>query len=203
MQKLSISVQIVGHGATTYHIEVPADWTLDKVRGMLAEKYQNQFGAIAADDTLIFAAQLRDRHETLTDLGMTTGWNLFFVVPKPAHALELSIPGFYTEHLAPTQQPLLVGRSDVTLDQPLGLNLEPIIESRGGKVDRVSRRQAYLIFEEGRWFVTPHEAARTPVFVNDHQVVSGQQRVLQDGDRLAFGSINGSFVIEFNVHYTM
>lgn len=202
MSLISISVQVVPYG--TYHLDLSPDLTIDELRNQLSTRY-SAFADLSGQETLVFAAQASTGSQTLRELGLDSGSALFFVIPKPATTLELTL---FNEkkprvRIPASQTRALVGRNDEEFTEKLALDLEPLLRELGKEVHKVSRGQAWLNFRDSQWLIQPFEGAKAPVFVNEKQINQGETIALQDADVVAFGNKQGDPSIQFIVHYAI
>jgi len=202
MELISISIQVAPYGK--FHLDLSPDLTVDDLRRQLAARYSD-FADLSSEDTLVFAAQISLGNQTLREIGLESGSAVFFVIPKAATTLELSL---FNEkrpriRVPSAQTPALVGRNDEEFTEKLTLDLEPLLREIGSEIHKVSRGQAWLIFKDGLWFVQLYEGAKAPVFVNGRQISQVELVPLQEADVIAFGNKQGNPAIQFIVHYAL
>lgn len=200
MKTISISIGVIPYA--NLHIQVSPDMTFGELRRELARKYPG-FEQMQNEEVLFFAAQPALEGQTLHELRLTSGHALFCMVASSANALVLRLLNEPSPcaRIESGPRSALVGRNDEVFTDPLDLDLEPHMRKLGLEVNRVSRRQAWLVFEREAWFLRPHEDATAPVFINNVEIPQGSVAELRQTDVIGFGIWQGQPAVQFVVSH--
>jgi hypothetical protein len=178
----------------------------------LIEETRREFSLLEGNYTLVVkgASKPLSPDQTMEQLGIQTGSELIFDRERRRLSQQMIMRGDQvyqplsggaqavlreetTGTVFPIEwQPAVIGRGDAnntTGGSALAVNLSNMEEAR-----TVSRQHARII-EQGGQFFLESLAPRNPTFLNDRELVSGERRVLQQGDKIRAGKITLLFEV--------
>jgi hypothetical protein len=127
------------------------------------------------------SGQLNVPTATLEELGVKTGYYIFFIKPTTVSTkLEININ---ENKYIINKQDLFVGRKDEDKNIHPDLDLTQFLGAYSNKVSR-----QLLTFREvdGKWMVKLHQNAQTSVFLDANKLKHGEERVI--GDTINIGN---------------
>lgn len=178
----------------------------------LIEEIRREFSLLEGNYTLSFKGSDKplSPDQTMEQLGIQTGGELLFDRERRRLSQQIVMRGgqFYQTITGATHailreestgklfeiewQPAVIGRPDnnnPSTSDVLAVDLGDMPEAR-----TVSRQHARII-EQGGQYLLEAVAARNPTFLNDRELLRGERRMLQSGDKIRVGKI----VLAFNV----
>jgi hypothetical protein len=179
----------------------------------LIEEIRREFSLLEGNYTLVVkgASKPLSPDQTMEQLGIQTGSELIFdrerrrlSQPMIRHGDQLYQPITSGVRAALREEstgtifslewhPAVIGRVDTNNPSgasALAANLSDLAEAR-----TVSRQHARISEQGGQYFLEAL-APRNPTFLNDRELVSGERRVLQQGDKIRVGKISLVFSLQ-------
>lgn len=155
-------------------------------RILIASPYSEEKKSVVIPSSTLSAKSVR-----LSQVVQNDGFIFFVKLTGKPTTLEIWIDDQKIEVV--DKHELLIGRSDPLTGVFPDLDLLPYL---GQNSLKISRKQALLAENEGRWTIRLHESAKSPIFLNDmEQLEHGKVYEVYDVARLGFGGmLNNSYV---------
>lgn len=124
---------------------------------------------------------------TLKDIQLPQGGYILLVEPTPASVqLSLHLPQEPArEGLVAVNRETLIGRLEDDKERPSDLDLTQYLKNPL----KISRQQAWLREQNGRWMISLHVKANSPIYVNQVRLEKDQEAWVNDGTVIGFGGL--------------
>ena len=189
--EIDIVVQAMSDNPSHFRINVHAP--LRNILPKIVNKVLENNRISAEDCKFLIARQLTSDEINLTEnmeesgLILQNGDYIIIVPQMLSTGTSLEVYDARSQKLINTfdQDSVMIGRLDSASSIYPDLDITPLLTQ--GRDNKISRKQAYFLRKNHKWFVTLHKDARTNVYLNLQTLTRNQLYEIEDGASVSFG----------------